>query len=55
MLEARFMGIWERGSGGGALGEGIRGSVRLGRLGIGMISKSGKKDGTTIVHQCPNK
>ena len=34
------------------LGEGIRGSVRLGRLGIGMISKSAKKDGTSIVHQC---
>jgi hypothetical protein len=34
------------------LGEGIRGSVRLGRLGIGMISKSAKKDGTPIVHQC---
>ncbi len=31
------------------LGEGIRWSVRLG---IGMISKSVKKDGTTIVHQC---
>jgi hypothetical protein len=39
------------------LGEGIRGSVRLGRLGrlgIGMISKSSKKDGTLIVHQCQN-
>jgi hypothetical protein len=34
------------------LGEGIRGSVRLGRLGIGMISKSAKKDGTLKVHQC---
>jgi hypothetical protein len=34
------------------LGEGILGSVRLGRLGIGMISKCAKKDGTTIVHQC---
>ena len=34
------------------LGEGRRGSVRLGRLGIGMISKSAKKDGTSIVHQC---
>ncbi len=31
------------------LGEGIRRSVRLG---IGMISKSAKKDGTPIVHQC---
>jgi hypothetical protein len=34
------------------LGEGIRGSVRLGRLGIGMISKSAIEDGTLIVHQC---
>ncbi len=49
MLEARFMG----GMGAGVRGEGICGSVRLGRLGIGMISKSAKKDGTTIVHQCP--
>jgi hypothetical protein len=48
------MGGWERGSGSGAplLDEGIRGSVRLGRLGIGMISKSAKKDGTPIAHQC---
>ncbi len=30
-------------------GEGICGSIRLGRLGIGMISKSAKKDGTLIV------
>jgi hypothetical protein len=30
------------------LGEGICGSVRLGKLGIGMISKSAKKDGTPI-------
>jgi len=37
------------------LGEGRRGSVRLGRLGIGMIAKSAKKDGTSIVHQCPNQ
>ena len=50
MLEARFMGGWERSP---LLGEGRRGSVRLGRLGIGMISKSAKKDGTSIVHQCP--
>jgi hypothetical protein len=28
------------------LGEGILGSVGLGGLGIGMISKSAKKDGT---------
>ena len=35
------------------LGDGIRGSVRLGRLRIGMISKSAKKDGGTLkVHQC---
>jgi hypothetical protein len=34
------------------LGEGIRGSVRLGRLGIGRISKSAKKDRTPIIHQC---
>ncbi len=34
------------------LGEGIRRSVRLGRLGIGMISKSPQKDRTLIVHQC---
>ncbi len=36
------------------LGEGIHGSIRLGRLGIGMIPKSAKKDGTPIVHQCLN-
>ncbi len=48
MLEARFMGARGRSP---LLGEGIRGSVRLGRLGIGMISKSAKKDGTSIVHQ----
>jgi hypothetical protein len=50
------MGGWERGSGVGApclLGEGIHGSVRLGRLGIGIISKSAEKEGTLIVHQCP--
>ena len=39
---------------GRVLGEGIFGSDRLGGLGIGMISKSAKKDGTLIVHQCPN-
>jgi hypothetical protein len=50
MLEVRFMEGWERGP---LLGKGIRGSVRLGRLEIGMISKSAKKDGTLIVHQCP--
>jgi hypothetical protein len=39
--------------GGQMLGEGIRESVSLGRLGklrIGMISKSAKKDETPIVH-----
>jgi hypothetical protein len=35
------------------LGEGIRRPVRLARLGIGIISKSAQKDGTSIVHQCP--
>ena len=34
------------------LGEGIRGPVRLARLGIGMISRSAQRDGTSIVHQC---
>jgi hypothetical protein len=33
------------------LGGGICGSVRLGRLGIGMISKSAKKDDTVDVTQ----
>ncbi len=32
--------------------EEIRASFRLGRLGIGMFSKSAKKDGTPMVHQC---
>jgi len=36
------------------LDEGIFRSVRLGRLGIGMISKSAKKDGASIVYQCPS-
>ncbi len=47
--------LWGDGSEGqGAerlLGEGIGGSVRLGRLVIGMISKSATKNGTLIVHQ----
>ncbi len=45
-------GVRERGSGVGSplLGDGIRGSVSLGRLGIGSISKSAKKDGTPVVH-----
>ncbi len=54
LLKARFMGGWEGGQMAEALlGEGICGSVRLGRLVIGRISKSTKKDGTPVVHLCP--